>query len=167
MGGSLDILSKFRIRVYAKELLNCVSLERNGLVVVQAGDLGCLLVSHQLRNLWLPPAHTRSIKNKDIIDGAESMFVGALAYAMATGRLVVEAAKLAMVAASFRLECPAPEKERPKESLWDWERYAWERAKAKPPSVWDLPLEQREGKEYWYGQNLAEKLEAYDKLLKM
>ncbi|KAK3684116.1 carbohydrate/purine kinase [Podospora appendiculata] len=119
---TLTPVPRFRARAiehYATLLLEQgIGPDRRGTLVVRAGAHGCLVASRRqgAEMVWLPAYYHRDEVNAEaaVVDvtGAGSVFLGALAYALSAGGLgmgmgmgdVVQAAKVAMVAASFRVE---------------------------------------------------------------
>ncbi|KAJ6043808.1 hypothetical protein N7499_006226 [Penicillium canescens] len=102
---------KFEIERLALKILDSgVGSEGNGVVVIRAGENGCLVQSRGLARKWIPPFYETKIEEEqasNVVDptGAGNAFLGAFSVGwIHTGGDVVEAASYGSVAASFALE---------------------------------------------------------------
>ncbi|KAK0614910.1 Ribokinase-like protein [Bombardia bombarda] len=87
-----------------------IGRDHSGVLVVRAGEHGCFIAQrhHHPKTLWLPAFHDPGHAVVDVT-GAGSVFLGALTFAMAElHKNIVDAAKTAIVAASFAVEQVGP-----------------------------------------------------------
>lgn len=109
-----------------KVLSSGVGPDGNGVVVIRAGENGCLVQSRDIGPKWLPPFYVAAMQEEQasgVVDptGAGNAFLGAFSIGYLETGDVIEAAKYGSVAASFALEqvgMPRRSKEGQKE-LWN------------------------------------------------
>lgn len=103
-----------------------VGPEGNGVVLVRAGEMGCLVQSRKVAPKWLPPFYGEGMGKEQsykVVDptGAGNAFLGAYSIGYLRTEDIIEAACYGSVAASFALEqvgMPTTSKEGDQE-LWN------------------------------------------------
>lgn len=118
---------KYEIESLALKVLSSgVGPDGNGVVVIRAGENGCLVQSGDVGPQWLPPFYAAEMEGEqesEVVDptGAGNAFLGAFSIGYLETRDVIEAAFYGSVAASFAIEqvgMPRKSNER-KEELWN------------------------------------------------
>jgi sugar/nucleoside kinase (ribokinase family) len=101
---------KSEIETLALEVLSSgVGPDGNGVVVIRAGENGCLVQSRDVDPKWLPPFYVAAVGENQasgVVDptGAGNAFLGAYSIGYLETGDVIEAAYYGSVAASFALE---------------------------------------------------------------
>lgn len=94
------------VEQYAKRVLDAslVDSESGAMIVVRAGEHGCLILSKLDHPRWLAPFY--NAPSSKVVDptGAGNTFLGALMVALQQGRSLGDAAIYGTIAASFALE---------------------------------------------------------------
>lgn len=83
-----------------------VGPDRQGVVIIRAGELGCYVAGHGCVPEWLPPYHEYAGRISKVVDptGAGNAFLGAYAIGYLKTRSVKKAACYGSVGASFAIE---------------------------------------------------------------
>ncbi|KAF5859116.1 hypothetical protein ETB97_003304 [Aspergillus alliaceus] len=103
-------IDKGRIESLAVNFLDSgVGPDGQGIVIVRAGEHGCVIMARNVTPVWLPPFHKSRPgegQNAKVVDptGAGNAFLGAFAVGYLKTGSIVEAACLGSVGASFALE---------------------------------------------------------------
>jgi sugar/nucleoside kinase (ribokinase family) len=103
-------MDKFKIETLAQQFLESrIGLEGKGVIIVRAGENGCVVGTRALSPKWLPPFYEslpEAEPNANVVDptGAGNAFLGAYAVGFLKTGNNVEAACYGAVGASFALE---------------------------------------------------------------
>ena len=128
--GTLDRSTEATWKTLAKQFLDSgVGPSGDGVVIIRAGEHGCLVKSRSIRSTWIPPfyngALSHDLKTK-IVDttGAGNAFLGRFAIGILESRSILEGAYYGCVSASFAVEqvgCPVLQASIEGKEVWNGE----------------------------------------------